>query len=149
MPLKCFGISKIACRSTHVLALCALLCTGTSGCMRTVQVWPRPLDAGDEVAVRFTESRSIVFGTEAGHDSVAQVRELRGRVVSQHGDTLVIRVTRDATGTSAPEKSGQSAAVILDSQTTVTRSEVDGWKVGYGILAGAVLIFAAIVTSGG
>jgi hypothetical protein len=148
MPLKCFGSPRIGCRSTYVFASCALLCTGTSGCMRTVQVWPQPLNAGDQVAVRFSESRSIVFGTQAGHDSVAQVLELRGRVLAQHGDTLVVRVTRDANGTSAAEKSGRSAAVVLDSHTTVTRSEVDGWKVGYGILAGAVVIFAALVTSG-
>jgi hypothetical protein len=43
---------------------------------------------------------------------------------------------------------GRPATVVLDSATFVTRSEVDRWKVGYGILAGAVLIFAGLVLSG-
>jgi hypothetical protein len=44
---------------------------------------------------------------------------------------------------------GRPATVVLDTATLVTWSEVDSWKVGYGILAGAVLIFAGLVLSGG
>jgi hypothetical protein len=44
---------------------------------------------------------------------------------------------------------GRPATVVLDSATFVTLSEVDGWKVGYGILAGTVLIFVGLVIFGG
>jgi hypothetical protein len=142
------GSSRIARRPRYLLTCCALLWTAASGCTRTVQAWPPPLDPGDPVVIRFATSRSIVFAAEAGHDSAAEVRELRGRVVSQHADTLVVRVTRDAPGTTGGDRSGRSATVVLDSNTLVTRSEVDGWKVGYGILAAAVLIFAGLVMSG-
>lgn len=117
--------------------------------MHTVQLWPPPLNAGDPVVVRFSESRAVRFQTEAGHDSVVDLRELRGRVVAQHADTLVVRVAREAPGTVGGDRDGRSATVVLDAHTTVTRSEMNGWKVGYGILAGAVLIFAGLVVSGG
>jgi len=84
-----------------------------------------------------------------GRDSVAAVRELQGRVVSLHGDTLVVRVTRVPEGAAGRQIVGRPVTVVLDSATLVTRSEVDGWKVGYGILATAVLIFAGLVLSGG
>jgi hypothetical protein len=80
---------------------------------------------------------------------VAKVRELQGRVVSLHGDTLVVRVTRALQETAGERLIGRPATILLDSSTIVTRSEVDGWKVGYGILASAVLIFAGLVLSGG
>jgi hypothetical protein len=76
------------------------------------------------------------------------VRELEGRVVSLRGETLVVRVTRiDAAA--GGRMVGRPATIVLDSATIVTRSETDGWKVGYGILATAVLIFAGLVISGG
>jgi hypothetical protein len=90
-----------------------------------------------------------VFEGDAGRDSVTKVRELQGRVVSLHGDTLVVRVTRAPKETGGGRWIGRPATVLLDSTTTVTRSEVDGWKLGYGILASAVLIFAGLVLSGG
>jgi hypothetical protein len=31
----------------------------------------------------------------------------------------------------------------------VSRTDIDGWKVSYALLAGSVLIFAALVVSGG
>ena len=134
--------------ATSLLA-CALLCTGASGCVRTVQAWPPPLASGTPVTVRFTAPRSIAFEVEVGRDSVAAVRELQGRVVSLHGETLVVRITRMPEGTAGERMVGRPATVILDSATLVTRSEVDSWKVGYGILATAVLIFAGLVMSGG
>jgi hypothetical protein len=76
------------------LLACALLCTGASGCVRTVQAWPPPLPSGTSVTVRFASPRSIAFEVEAGRDSVAAVRELEGTVVSLQGETLVVRVTR-------------------------------------------------------
>ncbi len=117
--------------------------------MRTVQAWPPPLASGTPVTVRFTAPRSIAFEVEVGRDSVAAVRELQGRVVSLHGETLVVRVTRISEGTAGGRMVGRPATVVLDSATLVTRSEVDSWKVGYGILATAVLIFAGLVMSGG
>ena len=119
---------------------CALLCTGVSGCVRTVQAWPPPLASGTPVTVRFTARRSIAFEVEVGRDSVAVVRELQWHVVSLQGETLVVRITRIPEGTAAGRIVGRPATVVLDSATLVTRSEVDGWKVGYGILATAVLI---------
>ena len=136
----------------HTLAsllACALLCTGASGCVRTVQAWPPPLASGTPVTVRFTAPRSIAFEVEVGRDSVAIVRELQGRVVSLHGEILVVHVTRIPEGAARGRIVGRPATLVLDSATIVTRSEVDGWKVGYGILATAVLIFAGLVMSGG
>jgi hypothetical protein len=131
------------------LLACALLCTGASGCVRTVQAWPPPLANGTSVTVRFTAPRSIAFEGEIGRDSVASVRELQGRVVSLHGETLVVRVTRIREGAAEARIVGRQVTVMLDSATFVTRSDVDGWKVGYGILATAVLIFVGLVMSGG
>ena len=131
------------------LLACALLCTGASGCVRTVQAWPPPLASGTPVTVRFTAPRSIAFKAVVGRDSVAAVRQLQGSVVSLHGDTLVVRITRVPEGTEGERMVGRPATVVLDSATFVTRSEVDGWKVGYGILATTVLIFAGLVLSGG
>jgi hypothetical protein len=76
------------------------------------------------------------------------LNDLEGRVASLHGDTLVVRVTR-ASAPGTEWTVGQQARMILDSSTVVTRSEVDAWKVAYSILAGAVLIFAGLVLSGG
>jgi hypothetical protein len=143
-----FASSGVAARSPRLLAACALLSMGAGGCTRTVQLWPPPLNAGDPVVVRFSESRAVSFQAEPGRDSVVEVRELRGRVVAHHGDTLVVRVAREVSGTVENDRAGRSATVVMDSRTTVTRSEVNGWKVGYGILAGAVLIFAGLVMSG-
>jgi hypothetical protein len=132
-----------------VLLICALLCTGPSGCVRTVQAWPPPLASGTPVAVRFAAPRSIAFKVDGGRDSILMVRELRGRVVSVNRETLVVRVTRVPQGATRGPIVGGTATVGLDSATIVTRSEVDGWKVGYGILATVVLIFAGLVMSGG
>jgi hypothetical protein len=43
----------------------------------------------------------------------------------------------------------RQATLVLDQSTTVTRTEIDGWKISYAVLAGTVLIFAALVMSGG
>ena len=147
--MEVFARSRDVGRSPWILAACALLSMGTGGCSRTVQVWPPPLNADDPVVVRFSESRAVSVQTGAGRDSVVVVRELRGRVVAQHDDTVVVRIARDVSETGGSGREGPSATIVMDSQTTVTRSEVNGWKVGYGILAGAVLIFAGLVMSGG
>jgi hypothetical protein len=85
---------------------------------------------------------------EGSRDSVADVRELKGRVVSLRGDTLVIRVMGAPKSDKEGRIVGKTATVLLDSASIVTRSEVDGWKVGYVVLASAVLIFAGLVLSG-
>ena len=117
--------------------------------MRTVQTWPPPLASGTPVAVRFAAPRSIAFEVAGNRDSILMVRELQGRVVSLNGETLVVRVTRIPQGAGGGRIVGRTATVNLDSATIVTRSEVDRWKVGYGILASVVLIFAGLVMSGG
>lgn len=147
--MECFIRSGTACRWPYALAACALLSLGTGGCTRTVQVWPPPVNTGDAVVVRFSEARTVRFQTADGRDSAVALRELRGRVVAQHDDTLVVRVAREAPGTLGSDRAGRPFTVVMDSRTTVTRSEVNGWKVGYGILAAAVLIFAGLVVSGG
>ena len=116
--------------------------------MRTVQAWPPPLSSRTPITVRFTAPRSIAFEVEGGRDSVAAVRELQGRVVSLRGETLVVRVTRIPDGAAGGRILGRPATIVLDSATIVTRSELDSWKVGYGILATTVLIFAGLVLSG-
>jgi hypothetical protein len=128
----------------------ALFLAGASGCVRTVQAWPPPLNSGTAVRVHFATPRLVVFQRGQHVDSVAGVPELRGRVVALHGDTLVLRVMSDR-----PDSTGKSREVerqttlVLDQSTTVTSTEIDGWKFSYAILAGAVLIFAALVMSGG
>jgi hypothetical protein len=81
----------------------------------------------------------MVVENKAGRDSVVTLADLDGRVASLRGDTLVIRVAR-APRTGTEWIVGQRARLVLDSSTVVTRSELDSWKVGYSILAGAVLI---------
>ena len=116
--------------------------------MRTVQAWPPPLSNGTPVTIRFTAPRSIAFELDAGRDSVAAVRELQGRVVSLQGETLVVRVTRIPDRATEGRIVGRPATIVLDSATIVTRPELDSWKIGYGILATTVLIFAGLVLSG-
>ena len=142
-------IAKISDSLGPIVAYCILFCAGASGCVRTVQAWPPPIPVEAPVTVRFIGARTLVFEGEAGRDSVAAVREVRGRVVSLTADTLVLRVTRGPNGAGESAMTGRHAAIPLDSQTRVTRSEIDGWKVGYGILATSVLIFAILVLSGG
>ena len=133
------------CASITLLCYAVLTCAAVLGCARTVQAWPPPLSSGTPVTVRFATSHTIVFDPAGNRDTVTMVRELQGRVVSLHGDTLMVRVTRSPQGEAA---TGRVARIVLDSGTVVTRSEVDSWKVGYGILATAVLIFAGLVLSG-
>jgi len=111
--------------------------------VRTVQAWPPPLSNGTPVTIRFTAPRSIAFELDAGRDSVAAVRELQGRV-----ETLVVRVTRIPDRATEGRIVGRPATIVLDSATIVTRPELDSWKIGYGILATTVLIFAGLVLSG-
>lgn len=60
--------------------------------------------------------------------------------------TLVLRVTSDRADSAgdSPEAERQTT-LVLDQSTTVTRTEIDGWKFSYAFLAGSVLIFAALV----
>lgn len=133
--------------SAHLLVYCALLCAGILGCARTVQAWPPPLTTDTPVTVRLAVPRSLVFEGEVGRDSVAAVRELQGRVVSLRGNTLVIRVTRVPNEGVGGWIVGRRTTILLDSATFVTRSEFDSWKIGYGILASVVLIYAGLVLS--
>ena len=142
------GRLAIVYKSALALTL-TLLCAGAGGCVRTVQAWPPPLGADNLVNVWFSAPRNISFAGEVGRDSVADVRQLQGRVLSLNGDTLVLRVTSASHVAGGERIVRRPATILLDSGTLVTRSEVDGWKVGYGILATAVLIFAGLVMSGG
>jgi hypothetical protein len=102
------------------------------------------------VRVHFATPRLVVYQQGQLQDSLASVRELRGLVVALRGDTLVLRVTsdrKDSTGSSREAK--RESTLVLDQSTTVTRTEIDSWKLSYAFLAGSVLIFAALVLSGG
>ncbi|MGH7650662.1 MAG: hypothetical protein ACREMS_02350 [Gemmatimonadaceae bacterium] len=119
-----------------------------TGCMRNVQAWPPPLETGTPVTVRFSAPRAIALDGSQ-RDSVAGVKELRGSVVSVKHDTLVVLVSNEENpSTDNSALVGRDVQVLLNQSTVVTRSETDGWKLAYGILAGAVLIFAGIVMSG-
>ena len=127
----------------------ALLVAGAGGCVRTVQAWPPPITPGITVRVRFAAPRLVVFERGIRRDSVAGVRELRGSVFALRGDTLVLRVATEVSGNAS--ESGileRQTTVALDQSTIVTLAEVDGWKFAYGLLAGSVLIFVAVVMSG-
>jgi hypothetical protein len=118
--------------------------------VRTVQAWPPPLTPGTDVSVHFAAPRLVVYQRGRLQDSVASVRELRGLVVALRGDTLVLRVRSnraDSAGRSGEAE--RETTLVLDQSTTVTRTEIDSWKFSYAILAGSVLIFAALVLSGG
>jgi len=70
-------------------------------------------------------------------------------VFALRGDTLVLRVATELSGDAS--ESGileRQTTVALDQSTIVTLAEVDGWKFAYGLLAGSVLIFVAVVMSG-
>ena len=139
---------SIHCLPSRSITL-ALVLAGTSGCVRTVQAWPPPLTPGTAVRVHFATPRLVVYQQGQLQDSLAGVRELRGIVVALRGDTLVLRVTsdrKDSTGNSSEAK--RESRLVLDQSTTVTRTEIDGWKFSYALLAGSVLIFAALVLSG-
>ena len=128
----------------------ALFLAGASGCMRTVQAWPPPLTPGTTVRVHFATPRLVVYQRGRLQDSVAGVRELRGLVVALRGDTLVMRVKSDrASSADESREAERETTVVLDQSTTVTRTEIDSWKFSYAFLAGTVLIFAALVLSGG
>lgn len=127
----------------------ALALVGASGCVRTIQAWPPPLTPGAAVRVHFAAPRLVVYQSGRLQDSVAGVPELRGRVVSLRGDTLVLRVNDRADSAGKSREAERQATLVLDQSTTVTRTEIDGWKFSYALLAGTVLIFAALVMSGG
>ena len=127
----------------------ALVLVGASGCVRTVQAWPPPLAPGTAVRIHFATPRLVVYERGQLQDSVARVPELRGRVVAVRGDTLVVRVMGDrAESAGKSNEAERQATLVLDQSTTVTRTEIDSWKFSYALLAGAVLIFAALVMSG-
>jgi hypothetical protein len=137
-------------RLPSLCILLALLLAGASGCVRTVQAWPPPLTPGTAVRLHFATPRVVVYQRGRLQDSVAGVPELRGRVVALRGDTLVLRVKsdrKDSTGNS--REAERESTLVLDQSTTVTRTEIDGWKFSYALLAGSVLIFAVLVLSGG
>jgi hypothetical protein len=127
----------------------ALVVAVLSGCTRNVQAWPPPLVAGTKVSVRFGAPRVIAFDNAGKPDSVAGVKELRGRVVSLNHDSLSVAVSQERNV--LPQETrlqGREIEVLLDQSTFVTENEIDGWRLGYGLLAGVVLIFAGIVASG-
>lgn len=128
----------------------ALALVGASGCVRTVQAWPPPLTPGTAVRVHFATPRLVVYERGRLQDSVASVPELRGRVVALRGDTLVLRVISEGADSAGKTREAERrTTLVLDQSTTVTRTEIDGWKFSYALLAGTVLIFAALVMSGG
>lgn len=127
----------------------ALVIAVAGGCTRTVQAWPPPIIPGSTVHVRFAAPRLVVFESGRLRDSIAGVRELDGNVFSLQNNILVLSVASRQYGNSdEPDTSERLAAIALDQSTSVTTSEVDGWKLAYAILAGCVLIFVAVVMSG-
>ena len=140
---------SIRCFASRSITL-ALVLVGAGGCVRTVQAWPPPLAPGSAVRVHFAAPRLVVYQRGRVQDSVAGVRELRGLVVGLRGDTLVLRMKSDrASSADESREAERETTVVLDQSTTVTRTEIDGWKFSYALLAGTVLIFAALVISGG
>ena len=140
---------SIRCLPSRSITL-ALILTGASGCVRTVQAWPPPLTPGTPVRGHFATPRLVVYQRGRLQDSVAGVRELRGLVVALRGDTLVLRVKSDPTRSADESREAErETTVALDQSTTGTRTEIDSWKLSYAFLAGTVLIFAALVMSGG
>jgi hypothetical protein len=139
---------SIRCLPSRSITL-ALLLAGASGCVRTVQAWPPPLTPGTAVRVHFATPRVVVYQRGQVQDSVAGVRELQGLVVALRGDTLVLHMKSDrASSADESREAERETTVVLDQSTTVTRTEIDGWKFSYALLAGTVLIFAALVLSG-
>ena len=142
-------MTSIRCLPSRSITI-ALLLAGASGCVRTVQTWPPALSPGTAVRVHFAAPRLVVYQHGRVQDSVAGVRDLRGLVVALRGDTLVMRVKSDrARSADESREAERETTLILDQSTTVTRTEIDGWKFSYALLAGSVLIFAALVLSGG
>lgn len=140
---------SIRCLTIRSITL-ALILAGASGCVRTVQAWPPPLTPGTAVRVHFSTPRLVVYQEGLVQDSVAGVPELRGLVVALRRDTLVLRVKSDrARSADESREVERETTLVLDQSTTVTRTEIDGWKLSYAFLAGSVLIFAALVMSGG
>ena len=138
---------SMRCLPSRSITLALLLVA--SGCVRTVQAWPPPLAPGTNVRVHFAAPRLVVYQHGRVQDSVAGVRELRGLVVALRGDTLVLRVKSDrARSADESREAERETTLILDQSTTVSRTEIDGWKISYALLAGSVLIFAALVMSG-
>ena len=140
---------SVRCSPSRSITLILVL-AGSSGCLRTVQAWPPPLTPGTAVRVHFATPRLVVYQSGRVQDSVADARELQGLVVALRGDTLVLRVKSDrARNADESREAERETTVLLDQSTTVTRTEIDGWKFSYALLAGSVLIFAALVLSGG
>jgi hypothetical protein len=139
---------SVRCLASRSITL-ALVLAGAGGCVRTVQAWPPPLTAGTAVRVHFAAPRLVVYQRGRVQDSVAGVRELRGLVVALRGDTLVMLVKSDRPRSADESREAESeTTLVLDQSTTVTRTEIDSWKFSYALLAGSVLIFAALVLSG-
>lgn len=138
--------------TTHSLSRAILLASvvaGTGACARTVQAWPPPITPGISVHVRFAAPRLVVFERGITRDSVAGMRELRGNVFALRGDTLVLSMSTGRSGKAIEsEMSEGRTTIVLDRSTIVTLAAVDGWKLAYGLLAGCVVIFVALVLSG-
>lgn len=112
-------------------------------------MWPPPLSPGRTVHTHFATPRVVVFEHGALKDSVAGIRDLRGTVLELRGDTVLLSVESvKQDNASESDLRGRRATVALDQSTIVTLSEIDGWKFSYALLAGTVLIFAALVMSG-
>ena len=102
------------------------------------------------MTIRFAAPHVLVLDERNNKDSVVAVIEVKGRVVNLHGDTVLVTVSNQrSTGIDNSRLVGREVSVPLDRATIVTRSEVDSWKFAYALLAGAVLIFAGLIISGG
>ena len=118
----------------------------TTGCMRTVQVWPLPLTSETPVVIRFATPRTIVFERAPSEDSLKRVSELRGRVLASRHDTLVIRVTRATAEAADPSRFlDWQTTIVVNRSTLVTRRELDSWKFAYLAVSSIVLLFAVAV----
>lgn len=115
----------------------ALACTSATACFHSSQAWPVPLHPGSFVTAKFAEPRSIMIGD----DSALVVTELSGRVVSWHGDTLVVHLGTLA-GQSRKAWTGRDATFTLDSATTVVHTEFNKGSIPLVVIAGMVSFYA-------
>jgi hypothetical protein len=132
------------------LTVLGLACAVVTACTRAVQAWPPPLPNNTAVTIRFDAPRAITYSQGSAQDSVAAVRELRGRVIALHGDTLRVRVSRVATGAgNEAQMRGREASIVLDHSVVVTRRELEGWKFAYLLLGSTVVLYVIAVTLSG
>lgn len=123
-------------RRTAASAL-ALACIVGTACFHNSQAWPVPLHSGSFVTAKFALPRSIMVGG----DSALVATELSGRVVSFHGDTLVVHLG-SVPGQAKKAWAGRDATFTLDSATRVVHTEFNKGSIPLVVIAGMVSFYA-------